>query len=73
LHKSTPVSPGHKNYGFDEMSFLSSVEKSKAADELNEKLLKTLESDLFQMQSEVKQKDVEIERLLEELMKKKYI
>jgi hypothetical protein len=40
------------------------------SDDINDNLLKTLESDLEQMQSEVKQKDMEIERLFDELMKK---
>jgi len=59
------------------ISIMSDAERSEGhsdidIDEINDVLLKNLESDVFSMQNEVKQKDSEMRKLLEELQEKFY-
>jgi len=61
----------------DNLSIMSDADRSEGhsdidIDEINDVLLKNLESDVFNMQNEVKQKDSEMRRLLEELQKRFY-
>jgi DNA repair exonuclease SbcCD ATPase subunit len=61
----------------DNLSIMSDADKSEGhsdidIDEINDVLLKNLESDVFNMQNEVKQRDSEMRRLLEDLQKRFY-